>query len=195
MQLSLTGLVMGALGVASLGAMEVDDLRVGLGGYGVTNASWTESYSAGPASATGSGSDSGTGWDGNAVGAVSVVYTQGHLPRSGGWLWAVGVETTAERHTATVVGVPGQTVATSTFALLGRFGYGLPITSRIHLEIMPELQVGGLATDVYDTNGVTLEQTTADGSYGAIGLHVGGYVRVHRHLVLGLSVEMRRTGF
>jgi hypothetical protein len=185
------GLVCGA--VSLVHAMEVNDLRIGAGGYGVTNANWNETYWAGPASATGSGSDSGSDWDGDAIAALSLVYTQGQLPRSGGWLWAVGVESTAERHTSTVVGVPGQTVATSTFAVLGRFGYGVPMTPHIHLEIMPELQIGGLATDVYDTNGVTLERNTATGGYGAAGLHLGGYARVQRHLVLGLSVGVRRT--
>jgi hypothetical protein len=178
---------------ATAGAMDISDLRVGLGGYGVGDASWTEGYSAGPWSATGSGNDSGTGWDGNAFGAFSIMYTGGRLPRGGGLIWAAGIESTFESHTSTVLGFTDQTVNTGTFAGCGRIGFGLPVGPYAHLEFMPELHLGWMDAYVYDTDGVTLERRTAVGGYAALGLHVGGYVTIQRHLVLGASGGFRRA--
>jgi hypothetical protein len=183
-----------ALGCASSAqaAVEVCDLRVGLGGYGVSNASWNESYYAGSRSSLPSGSGSGTGWNGGGFGALSITFTQGHLPRHGGFIWGAGIESTSESHESTVLGVPNQRVTTSTFSFLGRLGYGVPFGSRVHMEFMPELHLGGLTTDVYDTDGSNLERTTASGGYAAIGMHAGWYAEVTRHLALGAELGVRR---
>lgn len=172
--------------------IDVSDLRVGLGAYGIANQSWNEQYSAGPWSVLPSDSGSGGDWDGEVFGAFSVMYTRGHLPRGGGFIWGVGFESDFESHSSEVLGFAHQTVATSTFAFVGRVGFGLPIGPRVHLEFMPELHLGWVDTDVYDTDGYVLERTTAVGGYVAGGLHVGGYVTVDRALVLGASFGVRR---
>lgn len=178
---------------AAQGAIEVSDIRMGLGGYGVSQASWSESYSAGPWSNSDSGNDSGTGWDGSVCGAFSLIYTKGHLPYGGGFIWAAGFESTFESHRSTIMDFPDQPVNTDTFALVGRAGFGLPIGPRVHLECMPEVHFGGMVTDVYDSDGLVLERRSASGSYGAIGLHLGGYVTVDHHLVLGIAGGFRRV--
>lgn len=189
MRIVLTWMTIAAAHAATI---DVSDLRIGVGAYGVAEQSWSEGYAAGPWSVLPSGSDSGGDWGGQVFGAFSLMYTRGHLPYGGGFIWGAGVESGYESHTSNVLGFPGQRVATSTFAVVGRAGYGLPIGPRVHLEFMPELHLGWMGTDVYDSDGVVLERTGASGGYAAGGLHLGGYVTVQRNLVLGGSFGVRR---
>ncbi len=179
--------------VAACGAatIDVNDLRVGLGWYAPVDQAWSESYAAGPWSVLPSGSGSGGDWGAEVFTGFEIMYTRGHLPRGGGFIWAVGMHSGWEWHHAPVLGTY-ETVATSTWGLTGRAGYGLPIGPRVHLEIMPEFQAGWMWTDVHDTDGWVVERTTGDGRFVAGGIHVGGYVTVDRNLVLGGSFGWRR---
>jgi hypothetical protein len=83
---------------------------------------------------------------------------------------------------------------TQALYVVAKFGYGLPLGRRVHLEFMPFFNLGEyLVEDADVAVGNLLDRETADGSYAAIGMHVGCYVAVTPHFVIGVSGRITRA--
>jgi hypothetical protein len=172
-------------------AMEfVDDLRLEIGGYGVTNIRDHRDTTAGSDSAFLTTSSSDTTTD-NSYDRTSfaISYTWGRLHQDGGLLVSAGFTYFDSYTDVTDPGI-GQTFSleSSISEFCFSIGYGLPVSHWSYFEFMGDFGVGYMQSDVIDRSQSFgwEEFENATGIEGSIGAHVGWTACIARHLLLGL---------
>jgi hypothetical protein len=167
-------------------AVDIADVRIGPQ-IGVLSGFSSEfRYTAGPQSAIQSGTyENNEDPDGDPHG-IAASYTSGHLGDHGGFLW--GAEVSWLTMTETVFDEDFDTdILTASF----RFGYGVAIHEKIHLEAMAMVGTGLIWVDDadLDTQG-NIDRSRADGWIATYGIEVGAYGIVWRQMLVGASVSI-----
>jgi hypothetical protein len=109
--------------------------------------------------------------DGEQMTGGALTFSYGRLHPGGGLIVATGVDLYQGSVTATIPGAAGSVdFDVERFGALIKFGYGVPFTDALHLEVLPYLDVGFASASAQGGSGGSMVM-------GQVGLEAGLYYR------------------